>query len=143
MRVYIAGDHAAFEMKEYAKGVLSELGFEVVDLGVYSEERVDYPDFAHALSIKVLGDSGSKGVLICGTGIGISIAANRHAGIRCALCHDKETASLAREHNDANVLAFGARINSKENAKTMIEAFFSTKFGGGRHECRIKKIDLE
>lgn len=142
MRVYIAGDHAAPQMKEYSKRILENLGLEVIDLGTNSQDRVDYPDFAHNLATKILEDSDSKGILICGTGIGISIAANRHAGIRCALCHDKETATLAREHNDANVLAFGARINSKENVKDMIEAFFSTKFDGGRHEGRIKKIEI-
>lgn len=142
MRVYIAGDHAAFEMKEFSKTKLENLGFEVVDLGCFSQERVDYPDFAHDLANKVSSDKDSKGVLICGTGIGISIAANRHAGIRCALCHDKETATLAREHNDANVLAYGARINSKESISQMIDAFFSTEFSGGRHTNRVAKIEL-
>ncbi|QKF64947.1 ribose 5-phosphate isomerase B [Campylobacter corcagiensis] len=142
MRVYIAGDHAAFDMKEFSKVELENLGFEVVDLGCFSKDRVDYPDFAHDLANKVLNDDGSKGVLICGTGIGISIAANRHAKIRCALCHDKETATLAREHNDANVLAYGARINSKESISEMLNAFFSTEFSGGRHTNRVAKIEL-
>ncbi|NLY04052.1 MAG: ribose 5-phosphate isomerase B [Campylobacter sp.] len=142
MRVYIAGDHASVEIKDISKEHLKCLGYDVVDLGTNSHDSVDYPDYAHALTDKILEDNGSKGVLICGTGIGISIAANRHAGIRCALCHDANTASLAREHNDANVIAYGARTNSPQNVKTMLDAFFSTEFAGGRHEKRIKKIEI-
>ena len=110
MKIYIATDHAAFCIKEDVKEILSNLNYEIIDLGPDSDKRVDYPDFAHKLCNAILKDKGSFGVLICGTGIGMSLSANKHKGIRAALCHDAYTAQMAREHNDANVIVFGGRF---------------------------------
>lgn len=140
-KIFIASDHAGFELKEYVKTTLSTFG-DVVDLGTSdAKTSVDYPDYAHEMAKRLRESENFYGVLICGTGIGISIAANRHEGVRAALCHDSQTAKLAREHNNANVLAFGARINSKQGANEMIEAFFMTEFAGGRHLARVEKIE--
>ncbi|NLK66771.1 MAG: ribose 5-phosphate isomerase B [Campylobacteraceae bacterium] len=139
-KIFIAGDHSSVEIKGACKEFLETLGFEVVDLGTNSETSVDYPDFAYKLAKEVKKDSEFYGVLICGTGIGISIAANRDKDIICGLCHDENTAKLTREHNNANVLAFGARVVSVEMAKKMCEAFFSTEFEGGRHQRRVDKL---
>ena len=140
-KIFIAGDHAAFEAKEISKKILENLGFEPIDLGANSPEiSVDYPDFAKALCDEVSKDEGNFGILICGTGLGISMAANRNPQIRCALCHDCFTATMSREHNDANVLAFGARVVGAGVIEDMIKAFFSTEFAGGRHERRVNKL---
>lgn len=140
-KIYIAGDHAAYDVKNGCKEILTNLGFEVVDLGTDSAQiSVDYPDFAYELSKKVLNTKDSYGVLICGTGLGISMAANRNEGIRCALCHDNFTAKMAREHNDANVLCFGARVVGIGVVEDMCKTFFSTEFAGGRHERRVNKL---
>ena len=199
-KIFIASDHAGFEVKEQAKKALAALGYKAVDLGTHSaESSVDYPDFAGALADKILAeceacardenfkessgknsaaavensgacgssenfstrasiaadganaskdkilnstDYGIYGVLICGTGIGISIAANRRAHVRCALCHDATSARLAREHNDANVLAFGARLMGALEIEDMIKVFFGTDFAGGRHKKRVDKLAL-
>ncbi|PSM51803.1 allose-6-phosphate isomerase / ribose-5-phosphate isomerase B [Campylobacter blaseri] len=141
-KVFIAGDHAAYDLKNKCKEILANLGFEVIDLGTDSPDiSVDYPDFAYELSKKVLETKDSYGVLICGTGIGISIAANRNAGIRCALCHDSFTAKMAREHNDANVLCFGSRVVGIGVVEDMCKVFFNTEFACGRHERRVKKLN--
>ncbi|MBR8461963.1 ribose 5-phosphate isomerase B [Campylobacter sp. faydin G-24] len=139
-RILIASDHAGFALKSEIKENLINLGYEVVDLGAQNDkDSVDYPDFAHALAQSITPDD--RGILICGTGIGISIAANRHNNVRCALCHDETTASLAREHNDANVIAMGARVIEKQMALKMLNIFLNTEFSGGRHERRIAKIE--
>ncbi|ASM34925.1 ribose 5-phosphate isomerase B [Campylobacter sputorum subsp. bubulus] len=140
--IFIASDHAGFEAKEYTKNLLLKLSYNVVDLGCDNADvSVDYPDFAKLLSLKIT-DSEIYGVLICGSGIGISIAANRHNHIRCALCHDTYTAKLSRLHNDANVLAFGGRILGIGEIKDIVETFFSTEFEGGRHQRRIDKLKV-
>jgi ribose 5-phosphate isomerase B len=141
MKFYIATDHAGFALKEFTKGVLNSMGHEVIDLGPYSADRVDYPDFAKKCANAVASDKGSFGILICGTGIGISISANKVAGIRAALCHDAYTASMCRAHNDANILAFGERVVGKGVVESMIKAFCETPFEGGRHTNRVYKIE--
>ena len=140
-KVFLASDHAGFELKNELKEAIKGLGYEVVDLGTNDKNSVDYPDYAHLLASKL--EPNCYGVLVCGTGIGISIAANRHENVRCALCHDEFTARLAREHNDANVIAFGARVIGAGVAISAVEAFLKTEFTGGRHERRVKKIGLE
>ncbi|WXG20647.1 ribose 5-phosphate isomerase B [Campylobacter concisus] len=140
-KVFLASDHAGFELKNELKEAIKGLGYEVVDLGTNDKNSVDYPDYAHLIASKL--ESDCYGVLVCGTGIGISIAANRHENVRCALCHDEFTARLAREHNDANVIAFGARVIGAGVAISAAEAFLKTEFEGGRHERRVKKIELE
>ncbi|MBN2767625.1 MAG: ribose 5-phosphate isomerase B [Campylobacterales bacterium] len=141
MRFYIATDHAGYNVKDFVKEYLESKSHEVIDLGPYSNDRVDYPDFAKKCALKVLEDNGSFGILICGTGIGISIAANKINGIRAALCHDSYTASLCRAHNDSNILCFGERVVGKGVIESMLESFCNTPFEGGRHEARVKKID--
>jgi len=140
-KVFLASDHAGFELKNELKEAIKGLGYEVVDLGTNDKNSVDYPDYAHLLASKL--EPNCYGVLVCGTGIGISIAANRHENVRCALCHDEFTARLAREHNDANVIAFGARVIGAGVAISAAEAFLKTEFAGGRHERRVKKIELK
>lgn len=143
MTYFIATDHAGFKIKNHIKAFIEKEGHEVVDLGVYSEERVDYPDYAHELCQRVLQTPESAGVLVCGTGIGMSISANRHRGIRAALCHDAYTAKLTRLHNDANVLCLGERVVGLGVIDSILEAFLNTPFEGGRHACRIGKIESE
>lgn len=140
-KIYLASDHGGFEAKEYAKTVLEDLGFSFEDLGTNDgKTSVDYPDFAKKLALKLKDEKNSYGILICGTGIGISVAANRFDFIRCALCNSSSLARLAREHNNANVLAFGGRIAGKVLIEDMIKTFFSTEFEGGRHERRVNKL---
>ncbi|MCH9741105.1 MAG: ribose 5-phosphate isomerase B [Epsilonproteobacteria bacterium] len=141
MKFYIATDHAGYALKEFTKAYVSSLGHEVVDLGPDSDARVDYPDFAKKCADAVIADEGSFGILICGTGIGISIAANKVAGIRAALCHDAYTASATRAHNDANILCFGERVVGQGVVESMIDAFCATEFEGGRHAGRVDKIE--
>jgi ribose 5-phosphate isomerase B len=140
-KFYIATDHAGYALKAYVKDFVQELGHDIIDLGPDSADRVDYPDFAKKCADAVVSDKGSFGILICGTGIGISIAANKVTGIRAALCHDTYTATLTRQHNDANILCFGERVVGKGVIEEMIRAFIDTKFEGGRHEGRIAKIE--
>ena len=140
-KVFLASDHAGFELKNELKEAIKGLGYEVVDLGTNDKNSVDYPDYAHLLASKL--EPNCYGVLVCGTGIGISIAANRHENVRCALCPDEFPDRLAREHNDANVIAFGARVIGAGVAISAVEAFLKTEFAGGRHERRVKKIELE
>ena len=141
MRFYIATDHAGFLIKEDVKNLLNQMDCEVIDLGTNSTQRVNYPDFAHKLSEEVLKDSGSFGILICGTGIGMSLAANKHKGIRAALCHDYYTAQMARAHNDANVLCFGQRVVGLGTIESILKAWIETKFEGGRHKERVDLIE--
>lgn len=138
--VAIASDHAGVELKAILKAELAALGYQTLDLGTNSADSVDYPDFGHALARAVLDKKAKAGVAVCGSGIGISIAVNRHPGIRAALAHNDETARLAREHNDANVMAIGARIVAPDLAKTMLKTFFATEFAGGRHAGRVAKL---
>ncbi len=138
--IAIAADHAGYALKSALKGELVAAGYEVRDLGTDSEASVDYPDFAHRLAEMVAAADVPMGVLICGTGIGMSITANRHRGVRAALCHDGLSARLAREHNDANVLALGARLIGIETAKDCLRTFLATEFAGGRHRRRVEKM---
>jgi ribose 5-phosphate isomerase B len=140
-KFYIATDHAGYALKAYIKEFVLGLGHEIIDLGPNSADRVDYPDYAQKCAHAVLADKGSFGILICGTGIGISIAANKVPGIRAALCHDHYTAKLTRQHNDANILCFGERVVGKGVIEEMIEAFANTEFEGGRHAGRVAKIE--
>ncbi len=141
MKFYIATDHAGYALKLFVKDYVISLGHEIIDLGPFSPDRVDYPDFAHKCAKAVIAEEGSFGIVICGTGIGISIAANKVQGIRAALCHDAYTASLSRAHNDANILAFGERVVGKGVVESMIDAFCETQFEGGRHAGRVGKIE--
>ena len=138
--VAIAADHGGFELKSALVPVLRALGFAVLDLGTSNADSVDYPEFADAVAAALKDGRAGRGVLICGTGIGISIAANRHAGVRAAPCHDGLTARLARQHNDANVLALGGRLIGIETAKDCLTNFLQTPFEGGRHARRVAKL---
>ncbi|MBP2298025.1 ribose 5-phosphate isomerase B [Azospirillum picis] len=139
--VALASDHAGYELKAQIARQLEGAGFSVLDLGTDGPSSVDYPDFAAALAAAVTDGRAERGVLVCGSGIGISIAANRHPGIRAALVHDVTTARLSREHNDANVIALGARIIGAEIAKDCVDVFLKTEFEGGeRHSRRIAKM---
>jgi len=141
MKFYIGTDHAGIELKDWTVELLRSKGHEVEDFGPYTKDRVDYPDYAHKVATAVLEDKDSQGILICGSGIGMSMAANRHAGIRAALCHDAYTAMVAREHNDANILCFGERIVGKGVAESIIDAWLANGFEGGRHIQRVEKIE--
>ncbi len=140
MKIAIGCDHAGYQYKEIVKKHLEEKGFEVIDKGTYSEERVDYPVYGEAVANAVASGEADKGIVICGTGIGISISANKVKGIRAALCTNEYMARMARKHNDANVLAFGARVLGIDVALGIVDEFFSTDFEGGRHERRVNLI---
>ena len=142
MTFFIVPVHAGVAIKPDVISMLETRGHEVIDLGPFTKERVDYTDFAHLLSQKVLAHEGTQGILICGSGIGMSLAANKHNGIRAALCHDAYTAKMARAHNDANVLCFGERIVGLGVIESMLEAWCDTSFEGGRHACRVSKIEV-
>lgn len=141
MNIYIGSDHAGFDLKEQIKK-LFEGQYEFVDLGTNSSESVDYPDFAHAVAEEVLKGTDRVGVLICGTGNGMAMTANKHAGIRAALCWSPEISALARQHNNANILVLPARFITTDNAVETMNAFFNAVFEGGRHQRRIDKINL-
>ena len=140
--IAIGSDHAGFECKESIKTALKTVnsGFALVDVGTHSADSVDYPDFAHQVAIQVESGEVEMGVVICGSGNGVCITANKHKGIRAALCWSVEIAALARQHNDANVLCIPARFVSHETALQMVETFMNTAFEGGRHQKRIEKI---
>jgi ribose 5-phosphate isomerase B len=140
VKFYIATDHAGIEYKDFIKDLLTNKGIDVEDLGPYNNDRVDYPDYAKKCANAVVNDSGSFGILICGTGIGMSIAANKVKGIRAALCHDAYTAAMARAHNDAQILCFGQRVLGLGTVESVIESFLEAKPEGGRHEQRVNKI---
>lgn len=141
--IAIASDHGGFELKEILIKELQYLGYIVENLGTYSEKvSVDYPDYGHKMANIINVGPIKTGIIICGTGIGISIAANRHPNIRAALCHNVTTARLAREHNNANVLALGARVIGEEVARDCMKTFLETEFEGGRHVNRLNKVDL-
>lgn len=133
-----ASDHAGFELKEKLKATIT--GYKILDLGTNSTESVDYPDFGKAAAAAIATGKADLGVVICGSGIGISIAANRNPKARCALCTNEELAKLARQHNDANMLALGARITNQIEAEKILKTFLTTKFEGGRHAGRVEKL---
>jgi len=139
-RIALASDHAGFELKEALRDELKGLGHDVLDLGTSSLDSVDYPDFGRKAAEAVAAGEATAGVVVCGTGIGISIAANRVPGARTALCHDTTTARLSREHNDANILALGARVIGTETARDCVRTFLETPFAGGRHQRRVDKL---
>ena len=138
--VAVAADHGGFDLKTLLLPELSALGLTVLDLGTDDHEPVDYPDFASAVAAAIATGRADCGLLLCGTGIGMSIAANRYPALRAALCHDGLTARLARQHNDANVLVLGGRLLGPEAAKDCVRIFFSTEFEGGRHSRRVAKL---
>lgn len=138
--VPIGADHAGFQLKAIITNHLKNKGFEVEDFGCYSEDSIDYPDFGHPVASKVEEKEGTLGILICGSGNGINMTANKHQGVRSALCWNTEVASLAREHNNANIIALPARFITTEEALEMVDVFLSTTFEGGRHERRVNKI---
>ncbi len=138
--IAIASDHAGFRYKEEVKELLTAEGLAFEDFGTASEASVDYPDFAHAAAEAVTRGKCDRGIFVCGSGIGVSIVANKHAGVRAAACESVEAATLSRKHNNANVLCFGERLVPWETAAAMIRAFLTTPFEGGRHERRVEKI---
>lgn len=138
--VAIACDHGGFDLKETLKETLKQRGLEVLDLGTHNADSVDYPEYGAALAKAIEEGQADKGVLICGSGIGISIAANRNPAVRAAACHSGLTARLARQHNDANVLSLGARIVGEETAIDCLNEFLVTEFEGGRHQRRVDKL---
>jgi ribose 5-phosphate isomerase B len=140
-RVAIGSDHGGFELKEALKRyIVDELGWSVHDCGAHSTAAVDYPDFAAAVAREVAGGRAARGIVVDAAGIGSTMAANKVPGVRCALCHDDASALNGREHNDANVLALGARVVNRGLAQRLVRLFLSTPFGGGRHERRVQKI---
>ena len=139
--IVIASDHAGVALKRAIVARLEARGEPYRDLGTSGDESVDYPDFAHAVAAEISGQSTDRGILVCGTGIGMSMAANRHRGVRAALCHDRTTAEMARRHNDANVLCLGARILPEKLALQLVDLFIDTPFEGDRHQRRIQKIE--
>ncbi len=141
MKYYIATDHAGLELKNFTKELLESKGIEVEDFSPQTTDRVDYPDYASKVAQAVQKDPASKGILICGTGIGMSLAANKYEGIRAALTHDAYTARMAREHNDANILCFGERVVGKGVVEDIINAWLASDFEGGRHATRVEKIN--
>lgn len=140
MRIAIASDHAAFALKADLREYLIALGHEVADLGPDSADRVDYPDYGYKLAEVVAEGIAERGVALCGSGIGISIAVNRHPALRCALVSEPLSAALAREHNDANAIAMGARLTGPDMARACLDAFLNTDFAGGRHAGRVAKL---
>jgi ribose 5-phosphate isomerase B len=141
MRVLFASDHAGFELKRLLVEFVRERGVDAVDLGPASSEAVDYPAFAHDLARRIAAGEAARGVLVCATGIGMAMVANRHRGVRAALCHDAFTAEMARRHNDANVLCLGGRTTGPGVAIQILDLFLSTPFDGGRHERRVAAIE--
>jgi len=143
MRIAFGADHAGFELKEKLKAHASSKGHDVLDLGTHSADSVDYPDFGRAVGEAVTEGRADRGVAVCGTGIGIAIAANKVAGIRAGVPNDLFATRLMREHNDANVIAFGARLVAPALAEAMLDLFLEIPFAGGRHERRVKKLNGE
>jgi ribose 5-phosphate isomerase B len=141
IKIAIGSDHAGFELKQVLIEYLKANDIEITDKGCYSLERADYPDYGHAVALAVINKEADFGLLMCGSGNGINISANKHNGIRAALCWNVEIAALARQHNDANILTLPARYITVEVAKQCVDAFFTEKFEGGRHADRLKKID--
>jgi ribose 5-phosphate isomerase B len=140
VRIAIGSDHAGFQLKETVKARLVEQGFDLVDVGTTSDASVDYPDYAAAVAHEVASGDSDRGILVCGTGIGMAMAANKVSGVRAAPAGDLESARLSREHNDANVLTLGARITPPDLALAIVRLFLDTPFAGGRHQRRVDKI---
>jgi ribose 5-phosphate isomerase B len=140
MKIALASDHAGFAEKERLKPVFDELGLEITDFGTVSEESVDYPDYARRVAEAVASGEVEQGVLVCGSGTGMAITANKVRGVRAAVAWSEETARLARQHNDANVLTIGARVTPEEAIPGIVRAWFNAKFDGGRHAARVEKI---
>ena len=140
MKIAIGSDHGGYELKAILVSYLKESGYDVTDMGCHSTQSVDYPDIARTVAESVAAGAFDKGILLCGTGIGISIAANKVKGIRAALCHDHLTALLAAQHNNANILCMGGRTTGPETARDMIDTWLNTPFEGGRHVRRLEKI---
>ena len=141
-KVYLASDHGGFDLKEQLSSFLREAGYPLEDLGVEAARSVDYPVYAKELAMKVRSEEGALGILVCGTGLGMSMSANKVPGIRAAVCNDVYSAEMARRHNDANVLCLGGRVLGDELAKIIAKTFLSTGFDGGRHERRVELIRL-
>lgn len=141
MRIALASDHAGYAEKERLKGVLDEIGVEFDDLGTMSEESVDYPDYARKVAEQVAQGQVAQGLLVCGSGTGMAITANKVPGVRAAVAWSEETARLARQHNNANVLALGARTTPPDDIPKIVRAWFATEFEGGRHAARVEKIN--
>ncbi len=141
MRIAIGADHAGFELKNHVAGLLRAAGHEVQDVGTHSAESADYPDFIRPVAQAVAAGSAERGIVICGTGIGASIVANKVRGVRAARCTSEYDARYARLHNDANVLALGARVSGPGLVEAMVEVFLATAFEGGRHRRRVEKIE--
>jgi ribose 5-phosphate isomerase B len=141
--IHIGSDHAGFELKSKLITYLNDRGFQVLDHGTHSDESTDYPDYAHPVAESVESDENAKGILICGSGNGISITANKHQGVRCALSWLPEIAELARQHNDANIVSIPSRFVEADSALKIVEVFLGTEFEGGRHERRVNKIACE
>jgi ribose 5-phosphate isomerase B len=139
-RIAIVSDHAAFEMKAQLADVLRAVGHDVLDLGTASTDSVDYPDYGYRMAEAIASGAAERGIALCGSGVGISISINRHPACRCALVSEPLSARLAREHNDANVLALGGRLIGLEMARACVEAFLATPFAGGRHQRRVDKL---
>ena len=139
-KIFISSDHAGFKLKEFIKIYLSKKKLYFKDLGPKNDNRVDYPDFAHKVARKVKAGKNNIGILICGSGMGMSMAANRHKNIRAALCFNLKSTKLSRLHNDANIITLGSRLISKKNALNFVGIFLKTKFEGGRHLKRVRKI---
>ena len=140
MKIIMGCDHGGFELKETLKKVLIEKGYEVEDYGIHKQERVDYPDYAQKVGEAIASGKGDQGILICGTGIGMSIAANKVKGVRAALCNDCYSAAKARQHNNANVLCMGGKVVDRETGLKLVKIFLETEFEGGRHQRRIDQI---
>jgi ribose 5-phosphate isomerase B len=139
-KIFISSDHAGFKLKEAIKSYLSNKKLSFTDMGPYNDSRVDYPDFAHKVARKVKLNKKNIGILVCGSGMGMNIAANRHNNIRAAQCFNLKSTKLSRLHNDANIITLGSRLLTKKNALICVGVFLDTKFEGGRHSKRIKKI---
>ena len=142
MKISIGADHAGFSVKEKIREYLESKGYRILDKGAYSEESVDYPEFGHAVGNSVKDGESAKGIVVCGSGIGISMAANKVKGIRAALCTTPEHAQISRLHNDANVLAIGARMTDYDVITDIVDIWLNTEFEGGRHSRRVNKIEV-
>eukprot|EP00455_Lapot_gusevi_P012570 TRINITY_DN159_c0_g1_i1.p2 TRINITY_DN159_c0_g1~~TRINITY_DN159_c0_g1_i1.p2 ORF type:complete len:157 (+),score=65.84 TRINITY_DN159_c0_g1_i1:78-548(+) len=142
-KIVIGADHGGYALKEELKEFMRTQNVEVIDVGTFNCEKVDYPDVAASVCEKVLSNEAEKGIVVCGTGIGISIAANKIEGIRCALCHDHYTALMARQHNDANVISIGGRTTGPEVAKEIVSVYLNTDFAGAHHVARVAKLNCE
>ena len=143
MRIALGSDHAGYELKEKLKTYLAGRGDTVEDCGTASTASCDYPDFAHAVAARVAGGNAERGILVCGSGIGMAISANKTAGVRAANVTSEVEAQLSREHNDLNVLTLGARLLGEEQARKIVDVWLGTAFAGGRHQRRVDKIELE